>query len=66
MQKREKRPFFGLFEMQFTLFPILHFVNPLKSDTNTGTLVSYIVKKFFINTYLIYKFLSEFIGFFCH
>jgi hypothetical protein len=39
MQKREKRPFFGLFEMQFTLFQILHFVNPLKSDTNTGTLV---------------------------
>ena len=39
IQKCEKRPFFRLFEMQFTLFQILHFVNPLNSSTNTGSLV---------------------------
>ena len=33
------RPFSGLFQMQFTFLQTLHFVTPLKSDSNIGTLV---------------------------
>jgi len=34
------RPFSGLFQMQFTFLQTLHFVTPLKSDSNIGTLVA--------------------------
>ena len=38
------RPFSGLFQMQFTFLQTLHFVTPLKSDSNIGTLVIYFIK----------------------